>query len=76
MRLSIDTLKRIESEFGEFDVNQIMGSNEMYLRFGYWDLVNGSKLSEILGPTIQFEIEDYYDEDCGNKYLYIIKSKF
>jgi hypothetical protein len=71
MRLSIETLKKIEDELGEFDISQVMGgTNDMYLRFGYWNQINIGKLSEILGTAIIVEEDSDYDDDCGSKYMY------
>ena len=71
MRLSIDTLKKIESEFGEFDISQVLGgSNDVYLRFGYWDQVNADRLQEIIGTATVVEEDSDYDDDCGHKYMY------
>jgi len=71
MRLSIEVLKKIESEFGEFDISQVLGgSNDIYLRFGYWNKINEGKLSEILGTSIVIEEDSDYDDDCGSKYMY------
>ena len=71
MRLSIETLKKIEAELGEFDISQVMGgTNDMYLRFGYWNKINIGKLSEILGEFIIVEEDSDYDDDCGHKYMY------
>jgi len=71
MRISIETLKKIESEFGEFDISQVLGgTNDVYLRFGYWRGIDASKLQEIVGPSICVEEDDYFDDDCGTKYMY------
>ena len=71
MRLSIEVLKKIENEFGEFDISQVLGgSKDMYLRFGYWNKINEGKLSEILGEFIVVEEDSDYDDDCGAKYMY------
>jgi len=71
MRLSIEVLKKIESEFGEFDISQVIGgTNDMYLRFGYWNRINIGKLTEILGTSIIVEEDSDYDDDCGYKYMY------
>ena len=73
MRISIETLKKIEAEFGEFDISQVYGgSNDVYLRFGYWDRINIEKLQEILGSSIVIEEEDDYDDDCGYKFMYTL----
>jgi hypothetical protein len=71
MRLSIEVLKKVENEFGEFDISQVMGgTNDVYLRFGYWNQINVGKLSEILGESIIVEEDSDYDDDCGYKYMY------
>ena len=45
MRLDIKTLKKVENEFGTFDISQILGgSNDVYLRFGYWNQVAIGKI--------------------------------
>ena len=71
MRLSIEILKKIEAEFGEFDISQVLGgSNDMYFRFGYWNQINEGKLQEIIGTSIVIEEDSDYDDDCGNRYMY------
>ena len=71
MRLSIEVLKKVENEFGEFDISQVIGgTNDVYLRFGYWNQINIGKLSEILGEFIIVEEDSDYDDDCGYKYMY------
>lgn len=72
--LSIEILKKIESEFGSFDIKQVMGgSNDVYLRFGYWRPVNVGKLQQIIGEGIKVVEDDDYDDDCGNLYMYRLK---
>ena len=72
--LSITTLKEIESELGEFEIKQIMGgSNDIYLRFGYWNRINVQKLQEIIGQSINVVEDDDYDDDCGYKFSYRLK---
>ena len=71
MKLGIETLKKIEAEFGEFDISQVLGgSNDMYFRFGYWNQINEGKLQEIIGTSIVIEEDSDYDDDCGNRYMY------
>jgi len=71
MRLRIETLKKIEAEFGEFDISQIIGGdNGLYLRFGYWESIDAQKLQDILGTSIVIEEDSDYDDDCGSKYMY------
>ena len=51
--LSITKLKEIESEFGNFEIKQVMGgSNDIYLRFGYWARVDCEKLQQLIGQSI------------------------
>ena len=73
MRLSIETLKKIETEFGSFDVSQVIGGgNNVYLRFGYWNRVNVQKLQEMVGNGNVVREDDLYDDDCGYKFSYKI----
>jgi hypothetical protein len=70
-------IKEIESEFGEFDISQVMGgSNDMYLRFGYWQPISSGRLQEILGSSIKVEEDTIDDDDCGTLYCYKLKNPF
>jgi hypothetical protein len=72
--LDIETLKEIESEFGKFDIKQVMGgSNDVYLRFGYWRRVNIGKLQELIGAGIRVVEDDIDDDDCGTLWSYKLK---
>jgi hypothetical protein len=72
--LDIETLKQIESQFGQFDIKQVMGgSNDVYLRFGYWRRVNSDKLQELIGASIRVVEDDIDDDDCGTLYSYKLK---
>jgi hypothetical protein len=74
MRIDSRTLTLIHHEFGEFDVSQVMGgSNDMYLRFGYWRRVNLQKLQDLIGRGIEVVEDDIYDDDCGTLYSYKLK---
>ena len=74
MRLSIETLKNIETELGSFDVSQVMGgSNDVYLRFGYWRRIYPIKLQSIVGAGIQVVEDDLDDDDCGTLWSYKLK---
>jgi len=74
MRIDSDTLVLIRSEFGEFDLSQVMGgSNDVYLRFGYWRRVNLQKLQELVGCGIRVVEDDIDDDDCGTLYSYKLK---
>ena len=64
--LNSDTLILIKEQFGEFDIKQVMGgSNDVYLRFGYWRKVNIGKLQELIGAGIKVVEDDIDDDDCG-----------
>lgn len=72
--LSIEKLKEIESEFGSFDIKQVWGgSNDVFLRFGYWRPINSGKLQSILGAGFKVEEDCDYDDDCGNLFMYKLK---
>lgn len=72
--LNITKLKEIETEFGNFEIKQVMGgSYSVYLRFGYWNRIDGNKLQEIIGQSIKVVEDDDYDEDCGYKFHYLLK---
>ncbi len=69
--LSISKLKENEAEFGEFDIKQVWGgTNDVFLRFGYWSRVNVGKLQEIIGSGIKVVEDDDYDDDCGYQFMY------
>jgi len=77
MRLYLDTIKKIEAEFGEFDISQVIGgNNDVYLRFGYWEPIDAQKLQDILGPSIVLEEDSDFDDDCGWRYMYRLLNPF
>lgn len=72
--LSIETLKEIESQFGSFDIKQVMGgSNDVYLRFGYWSRIDIDKLQAVIGNGIKVVEDDIDDDDCGTLFSYKLK---
>ena len=72
--LSISTLKKIEEQFGDFDIKQTWGGTyDVFLRFGYWGRVDVNKLNSILGGMNEAVEEDFYDEDCGWLYKYCLQ---
>ena len=74
MRIDPDTLVLIRSEFGEYDISQVVGgSNDVYLRFGYWRRVNLQKLQDLIGSGIQVVEDDLYDDDCGTLWSYKLR---
>lgn len=70
-KLNITVLKKIEEEFGNFEIGQVFGGmNQVYLRFGYWNKVDIDKLNEILNPLNTVWEDEDYDDDCGWQYSY------
>ena len=49
------------------------GSNDVYLRFGYWGRVDAAKLQETLGNSAKVVEDDYYDDDCGYLFSYKLR---
>ena len=72
-KISIKTLKEIENQFGEFDLGQVGGSKDVYLRFGYWKQIDVDKLNEILGHLNEVVEDEDFDDDCGYQYSYKLK---
>ena len=71
MRIDSDTLVLIRTEFGEFDLSQVCGgSNDVYLRFGYWSRINAGKLQDLIGSQAVVVEDDIDDDDCGTLYSY------
>jgi hypothetical protein len=72
--LDISTLKKIELEFGDFDIKQVWGgSNDVYFRFGYWRQVDVNKLNELLRNLNEVVEDCDYDDDCGYQFMYRLK---
>ncbi len=72
--LDISTLKKIELEFGDFDIKQVWGgSNDVYFRFGYWRQVDVNKLNQLLGNLNEVVEDCDYDDDCGYQFMYRLK---
>ena len=72
--LDISTLKKIELEFGDFDIKQVWGgSNDVYFRFGYWRQVDVDKLNQLLGHLNEVIEDCDYDDDCGYQFMYRLK---
>mgnify|MGYP003349250987 CR=1 FL=1 len=72
--LDISTLKKIEEEFGDFDIKQVWGgNNDVYFRFGYWRQINVAKLNELLGNLNEAVEDSDYDDDCGYQFMYRLK---
>ena len=72
--LDISTLKKIEAEFGDFDIKQVFGGcYDVYFRFGYWRSVDVTKLQAIIGGMNEVVEDCHYDEDCGHQFMYRLK---
>jgi hypothetical protein len=72
--LNSDTLTLIQEQFGEFDIKQVCGgSNDVYLRFGYWRRVNLQQLQSLIGGGIDVVEDDIDDDDCGTLYSYKLR---
>ena len=73
-KINFDQLAQIKEQLGNFEIGQVMGgSNDVYLRFGYWDRVDPAKLQEILGNSAKVVEDDYYDDDCGYLFSYKLR---
>jgi hypothetical protein len=69
-RISIETLKEVEKKFGKFDIDQVIGgSNQVYIRFGYWKSVDVAELKKL----VAVEEDSCDDEDTGTKFMYRLK---
>ena len=72
--LDISTLKKIEAEFGDFEIKQVFGgSYDVFFRFGYWRSVDVAKLQTIIGGSNEVVEDADYDEDCGYLFMYRLK---
>lgn len=77
MKIDISILKKIEEEFGQFEIGRAIGGGDHnYFRFGYWKPVDLVRLQAILPKYIVIEEDSDYDEDCGWKYSYTIYDTF
>lgn len=75
-RITIDTLKEMETTFGSFDIDQAASPDKhIYLRFGYWKKVSIDKLQSMLSPFNLVTENDLDDDDCGTLYSYKITAK-
>jgi len=73
-KIDFQTLSKVEKEFGNFEIGQVHGGgNAIYFRFGYWNRVDVIKLQEILDYRSNVIEEEWYDDDCGWKYSYLLK---
>ena len=71
-KLNITLLNEIQNKFGkELQIGQTFGGgNPVYLRFGYWERVDVTKLNEVLEPLNGVKEDAWYDDDCGWLYNY------
>jgi len=74
MTIDFNTLVKVKENIGDFHICQSFGSNELFLRFGYWRRVKLNILKECLGNSVKVEMDYFDDEDCGELYYYKIKN--
>ena len=77
MKIHDSTLTTIRSAFNKKFVIQPYGNNDLMFRFGYWDKIDYQLLNNIIvihenDMYIKVTEQVEYDEDCGDKYCYII----
>ena len=65
--------EQIQTEFGEYKVDNVVGTTQMFLRFGYWKRVDVNKLQSIIGDTIAVVEDNLDDDDCGTLFSYKLK---
>jgi hypothetical protein len=65
--------EQIQAEFGKYNVDNVVGTTQMFLRFGYWQRVDVNKLQSILGDTISVIEDNLDDDDCGTLFSYKLK---
>jgi hypothetical protein len=65
--------EQIQAEFGKYNVDNVVGTTQMFLRFGYWQRVDVNKLQSILGDTITVVEDNLDDDDCGTLFSYKLK---
>jgi len=71
MYFSLEVIEKLESEFGSFVVDRVMGSsNDNFLRFGGWSRVNQSKLQEVVGDEAVIVEQELDDDERGILYSY------
>ena len=65
--------EQIQAEFGKYNLDNVVGTTQMFLRFGYWQRVDVNKLQSILGDTISVIEDNLDDDDCGTLFSYKLK---
>jgi hypothetical protein len=73
MNISPLLREQIQAEFGQYNVDNVVGTNQMFLRFGYWKRVDVNKLQSIIGDTIIVVEDNLDDDDCGTLFSYKFK---
>jgi hypothetical protein len=63
----------ILAHFGPYQVDTVFGTNQMFLRFGYWRRVDAKLLQEVVGENIQVIEDSLDDDDCGTLWSYKLK---
>jgi hypothetical protein len=70
MNISPLLKEQLQAEFGEYKVDNVVGTNQMFLRFGYWKRVDVDRLQSIIGDTISVTEDNLDDDDCGTLFSY------
>jgi hypothetical protein len=70
MNISPLLKEQLQAEFGEYKVDNVVGTNQMFLRFGYWKRVDVDRLQSIIGDTITVVEDNLDDDDCGTLFSY------
>lgn len=63
----------ILAHFGPYQVDKVVGTNQMFLRFGYWRRVDVKLLQEVVGDSITVVEDSLDDDDCGTLWSYKLK---
>jgi len=74
MRIEFEILNEIKEKFGDYSIN--FAGDRCYLRFGYWQSLDMSKLKDLFHNQILVEQSELYDDDCGYLYSYTLIDKY
>jgi len=63
----------ILANFGPYQVDMVVGTNQIFLRFGYWRRIDAKLLQDIVGESIIVVEDSLDDDDCGTLWSYKLK---
>lgn len=63
----------ILAHFGPYLVDTVVGTNQPFLRFGYWRRIDVNLLQDIVGENIIVVEDSLDDDDCGTLWSYKLK---